>query len=102
MNLATHSSQPESSKRLAACMQVILLFQLIMLLPSGAWADEDQPRNIDPLEAINRPIYRLNDVADRYVLRPAGKGYNFVVPQVARTGIGNFFDFIHTMRNEHD
>lgn len=94
MKLAINNLQPTVSRRLAACMQVILLLQITTLLPTGAWADEEQPKNVDPLEVINRPIYRLNDVADRYVLRPAGKGYNFVVPQVARTGIGNFFDNI--------
>jgi len=75
-------------------MSSLLIFQLAVLLTTGAYADEAQPKNPDPLEIINRPIYHLNDFADRYVLRPAGKGYNFVVPQRARTGIGNFFDNI--------
>jgi phospholipid-binding lipoprotein MlaA len=72
----------------------LLLLQLGCLLPASVNAEEEPTKNSDPLEAINRPIYHVNDFADRYVLRPAGKGYNFVVPKVARTGIGNFFDNI--------
>lgn len=54
-------------------------------------AAEDTP-NIDPFEPINRGIYRFNDVADKYVFRPVAKGYNFILPQPARTGVANFFD----------
>lgn len=45
----------------------------------------------DPLEPVNRSIYRFNMTADKYVLRPAAVGYTKVVPDPVRTGIGNFF-----------
>ena len=45
----------------------------------------------DPLEPVNRGVYRFNEVADRYVLRPVAKGYDKVMPDVARTGVRNFF-----------
>jgi len=75
-------------------LQTWVLLAIACLAAGLANAEEDQPKNVDPLEPINRPIYKFNDIADRFVLRPAGKGYNFVVPKVARTGIGNFFDNI--------
>lgn len=46
----------------------------------------------DPLEPVNRAVFRVNDTADRYLLRPVAKGYVQVVPQVARTGVHNFLD----------
>lgn len=45
----------------------------------------------DPLEPLNRVTYRFNDTLDRYVAKPAAKGYNKVVPQPARTAVDNFF-----------
>lgn len=45
----------------------------------------------DPLEPINRAIYRFNDTVDRAVIKPLAKGYEKVLPAPARTGVGNFF-----------
>lgn len=48
-------------------------------------------KNPDPWEKFNRGVYRFNDVADRYALKPVAKGYKAVTPNVVRTGITNFF-----------
>jgi phospholipid-binding lipoprotein MlaA len=48
-------------------------------------------KNPDPWEGFNRAIYRFNDVADRYLLKPVAKGYKAVTPEVVRTGVTNFF-----------
>lgn len=50
--------------------------------------------NYDPLESINRPIYRFNTAVDKAVLRPAAQAYTTVVPGPARTGVHNFFSNI--------
>jgi len=64
-----------------------------LLLPGiGMAEEEDDRRNLDPLEPVNRVIFTFNDTADRYVIRPVAKGYNVVVPKPVRTGIGNFFN----------
>ena len=47
--------------------------------------------NPDPLEAINRPIYRFNDGFDRLLLRPIATGYKKIAPSPVRTGIANFY-----------
>jgi phospholipid-binding lipoprotein MlaA len=64
---------------------------LLAMTPIAALAEEDN-NNVDPLEPINRKIYAFNDTVDRYFFRPVGKGYNFVLPQPIRNGVGNFFD----------
>ena len=45
----------------------------------------------DPLQPLNRAIYRFNDFGDRYLVRPVAKGYTHVLPQPVRTGVHNFF-----------
>ncbi len=46
----------------------------------------------DPLEPMNRAIFKFNDKLDRWVLWPVTKGYKKVVPQFGRTGVTNFFN----------
>ena len=69
------------------------MFALIFAA-GAALAEETERKNVDPFEAINRPIYKFNDITDKYLLRPLGKGYNFITPRPVRTGIGNFYDNI--------
>ncbi|MEQ1800333.1 MAG: VacJ family lipoprotein [Gammaproteobacteria bacterium] len=45
----------------------------------------------DPLEPVNRVMYRFNDIGDRYLLRPMASGYRKALPQPMRTGVGNIF-----------
>ncbi|WP_029148436.1 VacJ family lipoprotein [Methylophilus sp. 5] len=53
--------------------------------------------NKDPLEGINRGIYKFNDVADRYAMQPVAKAYKAVAPTPVRTGISNFFSNLGTL-----
>lgn len=46
----------------------------------------------DPIEPVNRAVFKFNDGLYDYVLRPVSKGYTRVVPAPARRGLGNFFD----------
>lgn len=46
----------------------------------------------DPLEPVNREVYRFNMLVDKAVLRPVAQGYEKVTPEPAQTGISNFFD----------
>ena len=65
------------------------LFLVVALALSGAQLA--QGSDVDPLEPINRPIFAFNDMLDTFVLRPAAKGYDTVVPQTVQMGVGNFF-----------
>lgn len=46
----------------------------------------------DPLEPMNRAVFKFNDGLYHYVLRPVSKGYTTVVPAPVHRGIRNFFD----------
>ena len=55
--------------------------------------------NKDPLEGINRGIYKFNDVADKAVLKPVATAYKTVTPTPVRTGVNNFFSNLGTLSN---
>jgi phospholipid-binding lipoprotein MlaA len=55
----------------------------------GGCATNGDPR--DPLEPLNRGIYKFNDGADALLIRPAGEFYSLIVPQWIRSGVSNFF-----------
>ncbi|GBC59717.1 ABC transporter [Desulfonema ishimotonii] len=48
----------------------------------------------DPLEPLNRRIYKFNTVVDNNILEPVVRGYKKVVPSFIRTGLSNFFSNI--------
>lgn len=47
--------------------------------------------NKDPLEGLNRGVYKLNDVTDKILIKPVAKAYKAVTPSPIRTGFNNFF-----------
>jgi phospholipid-binding lipoprotein MlaA len=49
-------------------------------------------RIADPLEPLNRATFWINDQIYRYILRPASKAYDTVLPSKVRTGVYNIFD----------
>jgi phospholipid-binding lipoprotein MlaA len=46
----------------------------------------------DPLENWNRGVQSFNDKLDDYALKPVAKGYKFIMPTFANTGVTNFFN----------
>ena len=52
---------------------------------------QEEPTNIDPLESINRPMFVLNDGLDMFIIRPLAIGYDAIMPNFAKRGMGNFF-----------
>jgi len=50
----------------------------------------------DPLQPVNRAIFVFNDRLYFWVLKPVAKGYNFILPEVARRGVRNFFSNLLT------
>ena len=69
-------------------LAIVLLFPLTPVLA----AEEE---NIDPWESTNRKIFAFNETLDRYFLRPVAKGYDYVMPDAAQRGVGNFISNIY-------
>jgi len=54
--------------------------------------DEEQEVVVaDPLEPWNRAMFTFNDRLFFWVMKPLIKGYNWVLPEVARKSVRNFF-----------
>ena len=64
---------------------------LLALLLTAATATAHAQSANDPFEPVNRAIFSFNDALDRAVLTPLAKGYQAVVPELARQGVTNFF-----------
>lgn len=45
----------------------------------------------DPFETVNRGIFWFNDKADTYFIGPVARGYDYIMPEFAQTGVRNFF-----------
>jgi phospholipid-binding lipoprotein MlaA len=54
-------------------------------------ADAPPPSRRDPFEPFNRKVYAFNEVVDNAALRPLAEGYRRAVPELARSGVDNFF-----------
>ena len=72
------------------------LLALALIISSGCastGAVQDQ-QAYDPIEPFNRAMYKVNDIGDRYLLRPVAVGYERGLPPQMRSGIQNFFSNI--------
>jgi phospholipid-binding lipoprotein MlaA len=45
----------------------------------------------DPLEPLNRTVFKFNDGLDRALIKPVAIAYENVTPELVRTGVTNFF-----------
>lgn len=65
----------------------IILLALTLLFTGCAGARNPN----DPLEPLNRGIYKFNDTLDKAVIKPVAKGYAAVMPTFGRVMVSNFF-----------
>ncbi|MGB4810913.1 MAG: VacJ family lipoprotein [Methylophilaceae bacterium] len=61
------------------------------LLATSALSGCATQANKDPLEGLNRGVYKFNDVTDKAVIKPVAKAYKAITPTPIRIGINNFF-----------
>ena len=67
-----------------------IIATLLLALATGC-ATGPNTNPADPLEPMNRAVYKFNDALDSAVVKPVAKGYQAVVPSPIRTGVSNFF-----------
>src|SRR5262245_11832027 len=46
----------------------------------------------DPIEKVNRGIFKFNDAVDTWVLVPVAKGWHWILPDPVEHAVGHFFD----------
>lgn len=76
---------------LGAKLRVAQLSALAVLLwpLQGSYA---QTPNLDPWQAINRPVFHFNKTVDGLFFKPIAVVYDRFVPMHAKTGVRNFFN----------
>jgi len=84
MNMKT---LPQGLLSFAGLIALLVLGGCVHSPPSDPW---------DPVEPVNRAVYKFNDTADRYVLQPVARGYNTITPDPVQRSVGNFFDNMRT------
>ncbi|WP_295802355.1 VacJ family lipoprotein [uncultured Microbulbifer sp.] len=67
--------------------------------PAGEFASTEEPEERDPWEGFNRAMFRFNDTADRWILKPVAVSYRQVTPIFMQTGFSNFFSNLHEINN---
>jgi phospholipid-binding lipoprotein MlaA len=67
-------------------LSMTCLFVACASIPAGV---EPSPR--DPWESFNRSVFEFNEGLDKYLLKPVVSAYRFILPQIVRDGIYNFF-----------
>ncbi len=53
----------------------------------------------DPLEPMNRVVFKVNDTIDQHIAVPIAKGYQKITPHPLRTAISNFFSNLGDLNN---
>jgi phospholipid-binding lipoprotein MlaA len=54
---------------------------------------------VDPLEPLNRQVFKFNMALDHVIFRPVARAYDAVVPAPVACSIGNFFDNLDDLTN---
>ena len=85
-------TRPDS--RLSRLLPALSFSLLVTACASGPQASPD-----DPLEPLNRVVFKVNDKADEYVATPLAKGYRAVTPQPVRTAVTNFYSNLADVGN---
>jgi phospholipid-binding lipoprotein MlaA len=67
-------------------LSMTCLFVGCASIPAGV---EPSPR--DPWEPFNRSVFEFNEGLDKYLLKPVVAAYRFILPEIVRDGIYNFF-----------
>jgi phospholipid-binding lipoprotein MlaA len=73
--------------------------QLALASALAETAEAGEDFDSDPLEAFNEKMFWFNrEVLDRFLLKPAAKAWDFVIPDPVQRGIYNIFDNLAVVR----
>jgi phospholipid-binding lipoprotein MlaA len=79
-------------------MRTTALALLVAGVATGCATGPDRKPG-DPLEPMNRQIFKFNDALDRTIAQPVARGYQKVTPQPIRQAISNFFSNLGDLGN---
>ncbi len=87
------------------CRGPVLLLGCVMMvfLLGGCASNPPKDHAYDPIEKVNRGMFKFNDLIDRIVLKPLSQGYVKVMPKRGQIMVSNFFDnaqYVDTILND--
>ena len=78
----------------------IAAVSIVSTLMTSACATANKPNTAytiaDPIEPLNRGIFKFNDVVDKIIIEPIAKAYKAVVPNAARSSVQSFMRNLKT------
>jgi phospholipid-binding lipoprotein MlaA len=83
-----------SIKSTLACLILVACLAVVAAAPCAA-----NQAVSDPLEGFNRRIFWLNDKLDTYLLKPIATGYDYVLPDFAKSGVRNVIANLYSGRD---
>lgn len=81
----------------AALSPLCAVLFFISLCSGSVFANQSY-EELDYLEPVNRVVFKFNDKADEYVLKPVAQAYKYVAPGFVNEGITNFFNNISDVK----
>jgi len=72
-------------------MMRLLLAAMLAVTSVMSFAADSTSNPDDPWEGFNRRVFAFNEVMDKYVLKPAAQGYQYVTPQAVDDSVSNVF-----------
>jgi phospholipid-binding lipoprotein MlaA len=82
---------------LSRLLAALLFAALLSACAGGSAVREDaaagalEEETWDPFEPFNRAMFTFNEKFDAWLLKPVAKGYDAVLPNFMKQGVGNFF-----------
>jgi phospholipid-binding lipoprotein MlaA len=74
----------------------VALAAALLLVGCASTDGGENAAAIDPLESLNRPIFRANDVLDLYLFNPLATGWDTVTPRAVPHHLEQLFDNLRT------
>lgn len=72
-------------------MNAIRIFIALAAIALTGCAATHTKNPADPLESLNRSVYRFNDVFDKAIAKPVAQGYSAAMPVPGKIVVSNFF-----------
>lgn len=79
-------SRPSCTLRMPGLLAAALMLALLQGCASGPNANP-----ADPLEPLNRTVFKFNDKLDRAIVKPVATAYQDATPVLVQKGVKNFF-----------
>ena len=79
----------------------IIIIGLVSVILSGCatYSGNSMTNSSDPWQAVNRPVFAVNDTFDKMLFKPLAKGYANLAPEPVQNAVTNFFSNLNEIDN---